>query len=513
MLTDFFSKEKSFYFLIVALVGTHFVFRGLLYSGAATDDAEQLLFSQEFRLGYDTSNPPLYTWLVIFAQWFTGIKIMSVSLVKFFSYGLIFIFFYHCAISVLRDKFLSSLATISIIWFYYLGWDAVLSYSHSVFSTCLILASIFVIFKIIILGHFYLYIILGVVMGLGLLSKYTFVIFIFSFIASGILTPQTRGRFLNPMMLLSIVIMGIIFLPHGLWVLERTDLIEPAITQKFKINNLSGFFVTRLQGVLSLISASISFLSPLWVLLCICFWRCIKTTNWSRRAISPLISILTNYFWILAGFLIFIILIFGVTKVRVHYMFVLIPAPIVFFALIQPSLKTSGSKYFFSYAIVLGLFLTSFGIVIKYLSEPIRCSLCQLIVPYSDLKRKFEEIGFYNGTIFAYYYPHDIAGNLRVAFPAARIISSKFPRLSPKANKVPGQCLVVWTPKPQGSMNGLGMAQMLNKYLKGNLPVSDWSRNEDKVPERFINFAFDRNLNRVGKFGYMLFQRGVGDCK
>ena len=54
---------------------------------------------------------------------------------------------------------------------------------------------------------------------------------------------------------------------------------------------------------------------------------------------------------------------------------------------------------------------------------------------------------------------------------------------------------------------------MLNKYLKGNLPVSDWSRNEDKVPERFVNFAFDRNLNRVGKFGYMLFRRGVGDCK
>ena len=46
-----------------------------------------------------------------------------------------------------------------------------------------------------------------------------------------------------------------------------------------------------------------------------------------------------------------------------------------------------------------------------------------------------------------------------------------------------------------------------------NLTVSDWSRNENKVPERFINFAFDRNLNRVGKFGYMLFRRGVGNCK
>ena len=97
------STPRGFYSLLGVLVLSQFVSRGLLYPAAATDDAEQMLFSQVFRWGYDVVNPPLYTWLVIAVQHLVGIQNWSVSLVKFPLYGLIFHLMYLIGRRVIED--------------------------------------------------------------------------------------------------------------------------------------------------------------------------------------------------------------------------------------------------------------------------------------------------------------------------------------------------------------------------------------------------------------------------
>ena len=115
------SEDRSVYLLILAAVITHFIFRGLLYVGAPNDDAEQLLFSQAFDWGYDVVNPPLYTWLVILAQEFVGVSLVSLSIVKFPIYGMTLFLFFRLSLRVLGDKLISSVAAFSVLLLYYFG--------------------------------------------------------------------------------------------------------------------------------------------------------------------------------------------------------------------------------------------------------------------------------------------------------------------------------------------------------------------------------------------------------
>ena len=138
-------SSKGFYWLLSAFVLTLFIIRGLLYPAAPTDDAEQLLFSQVFRWGYDGVNPPLYTWLLIAIQKIFGTENWTASMVKFFFYWLIFLFLYVLGRRAIEDEFLAILAALSPLWLYYVAWDAVLSYSHSVLATSLVLAALIVL--------------------------------------------------------------------------------------------------------------------------------------------------------------------------------------------------------------------------------------------------------------------------------------------------------------------------------------------------------------------------------
>ena len=220
-----------------------------------------------------------------------------------------------------------------------------------------------------------------------------------------------------------------------------------------------------------------------------------------------------NYFLALGGLILILLVLIGFSKLRAHYFFFLIPAPLAFFIWIRPELYNNVYKSRYSYIVLLAIILNGGGMVVKYFTEPIRCSLCQLLVPYTNIGVALKNIGFKKGTIFAYYHPHDLAGNFRRIFPESRIVSTKFPKLASKASKNSGQCLVVWTPKPQGRMNGIGMGQMLNKHLQGTFPINEWYKNHDKVPQKFQKYIFDRSKNKSGILGYMLLENGIGKCR
>ena len=148
----------------------------------------------------------------------------------------------------------------------------------------------------------------------------------------------------------------------------------------------------------------------------------------------------------------------------------------------------------------------------KYWTEPIRCNLCQLLVPYSEVARKLRGVGFDRGTIYAYYHPHDLAGNLRVEFPHASIISTKFPKLEPTFSSSTGDCLIIWTAPPQGVMNGLGMITQFAKHFSEDASQQETLRQLKATPEKFLRFSFDRTRGRIGRLGYIFLRDGFGKC-
>lgn len=500
-------SSKGFYWLLSAFVLTLFIIRGLLYPAAPTDDAEQLLFSQVFRWGYDGVNPPLYTWLLIAIQKIFGTENWTASMVKFFFYWLIFLFLYVLGRRAIEDEFLAILAALSPLWLYYVAWDAVLSYSHSVLATSLVLAALIVLLGLQDKNGLLSYVLFGFVVGLGVLSKYTFVLAAFAMLFAGLIYRPFRRHVLHPNMFIALIVSGLVITPHVLWLLDQSDLIGSAVSSKFEIRPAdSSFLGRRLKGVTSTFTSLIGFVSPLWLILLLVFWRPLCNRLKIRNDISPTGMILAIYIITIITLIGVLVLVSGSTKIRAHYMLVLIPLPVVFFAWLKPALGTCRRPQVYAVTLLSMVILLVGSMGAKYVSEPMRCKRCQLLVPYKEIGQKIRDAGFNNGTIFAYYFPHDLAGNLRSVFPNTRIISTKFPAISRPLSKNPGQCLIIWMPPPSGVMDDEGMIRMANKFLETNIQFNDFT-------PKSLNFIYHRTRDRTDTLHYILIDPGQGMCR
>jgi len=501
------SSPKKFYALISLITVSHFIIRGFLYPGAPNDDAEQLLFSQIFDWGYGVSNPPLYTWMVIAIQQIVGIENWSVSLIKFFAYFLIFHFMYLLGLRVLEDHQLVVLCALSPFLLYYISWDSILTYSHSILATVFILATLLSLLRVFDHMNVTSYGLFGLLVGFGLLSKYTYTLFLLSLIITTVTLPAFRRIILNTKALISLIIMVIIVSPHAFWLYGNTDIIGSAISHKFEITQTSNFLESRLKGLISMITSFINFMSPLWVVLLAAFWKPLLIQLKNKKVTTLETRYLINYLLIALGLITTLILISGVSKVRAHYMFLFIPFPIAFFAWIAPQLELASKRVLISTGIMISIsFLVLGGMVIKYVTEPHRCKRCQLLVPYKDIGQKIRNIGFSNGTIIGYYFPHNLAGNLRTSFPNTPIVGTKHPTIVQKKERRTGHCLIIWMPKPKGVMDGHGMTDYLNKFYNAKLGYNAYKG-------KSLSFKLDRTNDRISQLNYMFFPNGVGTCK
>ena len=501
------TTSKGFYGLLSVLVLAQFIIRGLLYPGAPNDDAEQLLFSQVFRWGYDLVNPPLYTWLVIAVQQIVGVENLTVSLVKFPAYWLIFHFLFVLGRRVTQDERIAVLAALSPLWLYYVAWDAVMSYSHTVLATALILAAFVAMLRLQDKGGVLSYALFGLVIGLGVLSKYTFILAALGMLIAGVINRPFRSRILHPHMFIAAMVAGVIITPHVYWLLQHSDTMGGAVSGKFGIGPADADFLrVRLKGLKSVFTSSLSFASPLWLVLLIIFWGPFRQRFKVHEYVSPSVKVLALYIFIVIILLGALVLLTGSTKIRAHYMFVLIPFPVLFFAWVKPSFAQSRRPLVFGISVIVMAFLLVGGMVGKYVSEPLRCKRCQLLMPYKDIGKKIRNAGFKGGTIFAYYFPHDLAGNLRSSFPDTRIVSTKFPSIASSPVEKERQCLIIWMPAPNGVMDTMGISMLANKYLETNIPLKDF-------PEKPLYFEFDRTTGRPGELRYMLFDPGRGTCR
>jgi hypothetical protein len=69
--------------LIGAYLAGHFLLRLALSPTLGMDDAEQILFAQQFALGYRFRQPPLFTWLLLPLVEIFGPGLLAVSVLRY----------------------------------------------------------------------------------------------------------------------------------------------------------------------------------------------------------------------------------------------------------------------------------------------------------------------------------------------------------------------------------------------------------------------------------------------
>jgi len=471
---------------------TLFVVRGFLFPGMGGDEGEQLIFSQYFDWGYQVRNPPLYTWLVITVSKAFGPTIHSVIIIKFAALALSYFFLWKSALAILDDERLAALCAASPLALYYVAWDSVYGYSHSVLVMMFYMATLWLFIRIGEHRRTRDFIWLGFVIAGGLLSKYVFAVFLVALLAAAAMDRNLRHSLFRPQLLIALIIVLICLAPHLMWFSEHLE--SPA----------GGSLTFNFKGLLRLALAILGFLSPLWLTLAFLFPKALTAKPVEGSSERRWVRLLERYFLILCALAAIAILTQQTDRLRTHYMFVLLPMLIYFFLKIKHVIAPLHRLHLYGGILALFAITSVGGIAAKYFGEPLKCARCQHHIPYADLAGELRKAGFQRGTIFAYWHPDPIAGNLLTQFSDSRVISAKHPNVQPPPNTHPGQCLLVWPIAPGGVGHGATIA-MANRYLETTF--------SQDTPARQVSAPLVMGRGKRVGFGYILADPGQGTCR
>ena len=426
-----------------------FVIRGVLIAGGPNDDSEQLLYSQAFAWGYGLRNPPLYTWLVMGAEAVFGVTLAAPVAVKFLLLAATYLTLLASARRMTSDPRWAAAAAAAPLALYYVAWDAVQNYSHTVLLVFICAATHHCLLRLSERASLLWYTLLGVAIGVGIVTKYNYLLFLIAFMTAAATEPTYRIRLSDRRIALTAVLAIAIATPYVIYAIghagEKTGIPAGSLPTE-----ALPFLSALTEGTGRFLSFGIGFFSPLLFLLPVFFLSAFRKLQPDAGRPGPAIRVTGLGLLIQAVlFLILFVMAYvsgvGVHVLHPHLFFMFILAPLWFMA--RASYARIPANALPRFAVVLCILALVVPVVTlgKFVVDPETTRRPVYNVPYAALADALRQAGFTGGTVFTWDQPYPLSGNLRVQLPASRFITGKFPFFVPPARAEAGQCLVVWT--------------------------------------------------------------------
>ncbi|MBL8793733.1 MAG: glycosyltransferase family 39 protein [Planctomycetia bacterium] len=214
-------------------LAVHLVLRLMISQSIGYDEAEQVVWSQSLAWGYGPQ-PPLYTWLLWGLVQVCGMSLFTLALMKTAVLAAIYVGLYLCARRLLPDTRLACLAVFSLLLMPLLAWGSLKGSTHSDLLCAIWLATFWVVLRLLEVGRTSSYLWLGVLAGLGMLSKYNYALFAAALLGAGLTLPGCRARLLDRRLLLTFAVALVLVLPHAVWAIERRGMIENYLAMKMR---------------------------------------------------------------------------------------------------------------------------------------------------------------------------------------------------------------------------------------------------------------------------------------
>ncbi len=511
------------YLLLIYLI------KGHLYLGGLGHDADQLVLSQAFQLGYDNRNPPLFTWLVIAAAGVLGPGLGAVLAVKTLTMLVLYGFLYLAARRALRDPALAVLAALAPFAMYEVGLWLAIKYSNTAALAALCTATVYVLLRLGESGRTFWYVSFGIVAGLGFLAKYNYGIILVALVLASQFDTGFRARLRDRRILLSLGIALAIIAPHAIWMATEAPGYGEVAAGRFGMGSGLPWGERLTLGSLAGIKAILNMLLPLALDVPVLAWyawrrprnsagssagspdHAARTGDWPGRRYFRLFGI---YLLICVVAVFVLVAASGAVKVRGHYLFIFLPFPIWLFAWLQGLGPSRVVRERIALAFVLLALASPAIMVTKYLSHPFRDRPAPYNLPYKALAEQLREGGFTRGTLYARDYPYTLSGNLRPYLPGIRILGSNTPHFTPPKNAFPGACLLLWAAPPKSKIDRSMIAAAAKLFgfeatagaTAGGGPVET-----SVLSEIEVEIAGGRG--RSQSFRYRLFPDGAGTCR
>ena len=464
----FFENPRTALGLLAGYFALHVVLRSLVSDSMQTDEAEQVLVTQVWLWGYG-SQPPLYTWLQIPLFVVFGVNLFALALLKNCLLFCIYLFTYLTGREIFRETRHALLAAFSLLSIVLFAWESQRDQTHLVLATAVATATLYVAVRLTKSRATGWYCLLGLLAGLGVLSKYNYAAMVVSLLLAAISLPAIRPIILARKMLLTLACFVLVIAPHAYWAVTNPELLFSQ-SNKFKIPESGSFLVASLEGTALLVKRIFEYTIGPLVLFAFIGIRASRVAEVSADRV--LVS------WILRMMITGLILcfiavfVFHVTALRARWLQpLLISLPLVLVGWTQPRLDQKGINFVFSLAVMMMLLvpITLYG---RVRAAAWFGRITHLNTPYRAFAEQIRSAGFTRGLIIA--EGHQLGGNLRLQFPDSIVAAPQNIKIPmPSTNYMP--TLIVWQP--------IGKLQMPGPLVKFSEQEFDFDPNQIRVQE------------------------------
>ena len=323
---------------LLAAIGTFLLVNAAsqwLVSGTADQDqAEQLLLSQSWALGYG-AQPPLYTYLVKLLFQITGVALWPLLLLKVILLFVLVLALVRCGelLALRRDQQLFALSGLALIPQFM--WEAQRDLTHSVLATAVAALTLLQLLRLARRPRPAGFIGLGALVAAGLLSKYSFAIFAASLLLTALTIPALRRSLLRPSLALAVITALLLLAPHLTWVLNHSDQAMRGLEKTRSLGPLNP--AGALAGISSAAGSALAFLSPFSLLAAALLWPDRRRLHRADPQQQPGQALLQRLPLMLSAVLLVVVLATGATRIKDRwYQCLLFYAPLTVATLAPP---------------------------------------------------------------------------------------------------------------------------------------------------------------------------------
>jgi len=273
-------------------------------SGTADlDQSEQLILSQTFQLGYG-AQPPLYTYITKTLFSITQPSLATLLVFKALLLSLLAGTFIGIGKQLNLSIRQQVIAVIGLVFIPQIIWESQRDLTHSVLVSILAAATLLQTLRLQSKLSIFNYAAMGLLIGLGVISKYNYVFFIAALAGAVFYVPAFRSLIFDKRVFVGIAIAIAISSPHIFWALNHYGIAMGSI---HKIEASSGNIFT---GLTQAGTSGLAYISPLWLFSLLLFFATpkihISTTAQSlygRFLLALLVSvgIVVAFFVIVTG--------------------------------------------------------------------------------------------------------------------------------------------------------------------------------------------------------------------
>ena len=251
------SIEARLIFAVLAYAAAQVGMRLVIGPSLELDEAEAFYQSRELAWGYGPQ-PPLYFWL----QWglfhILGEGLLALAVLK----GLILSGTVLGLFAVLRREAGAAAAAVAALSLSLLPevlWEGQRALTHSMLALLMAVIVTGLYVRALQGGRWRDHLILGLGLGLGLISKFNFVLWPLGLLAATAFWPDWRRR-VRPLNLLSAgAVAALVVAPVGLWMMENPSLATGSV-RKLAMDEAGGL-MARVEGTRDFLEAVLAFLA------------------------------------------------------------------------------------------------------------------------------------------------------------------------------------------------------------------------------------------------------------